>query len=33
VDVVMLAEGCCGGFVLEVVEQWSGIQKSDSGDA
>jgi len=33
VDVVVLAEGGCGGLVFEVVEQWGGVQESDGGDA
>ena len=33
VDVVVVAQGRGGGLVFEVVEQWSGIQKSDGGDA
>ena len=33
VDVVVLAQRCGGGLVFEVVEQRSGIQKCDGGDA
>jgi hypothetical protein len=33
VDVVVLAEGGGGGFVFEVVEEWSWVQKGDGGDA
>ena len=32
-DVVVLAEGRGRGLVFEVVEQRSGVQKSDGGDA
>lgn len=33
VDVVVRAEGGGSGLVFEVVEEWSGIQEGDGGDA
>jgi hypothetical protein len=31
--IVVLAQARGRGFMFEVVEQWGGVQKRDSGDA